>query len=203
MLFSVSDVENIHELGLVISYDDAFVAYLNGKEILRVGVGKGSGAGASDIKSHEAAKYEYFPIADYADILRTGVNILAIEGHNDSINSDDFSLDPYLIAKRNGELETNKKMAAGWGDIAGVTVNTDYASSSKMLVAMNRHTGKILWTREAEHSFRHNAIIMAAGKVFCIDGMSKAKLAFLNRRGVAFEKEPTLYALDARTGQIQ
>jgi len=202
--FSVSDVGNIREMGLAINCDDAFIAYLNGREILRAGVRKGSGARASDIESHEAEGYVYFCIENHGELLREGVNVLAIEGHNDDVDSSDFSLDPYLIARRNGGPEVDKKTAApNWSDISGVTVNADYASGSKMLVAMNRHTGKILWTRDAEYSFRHNTIVMGTGKVLCIDGMSRAKLAFLKRRGISFEKEPTLYALDARTGQTQ
>jgi hypothetical protein len=43
---------------------------------------------------------------------------------------------------------------------------------------------------------------MAANKVFCIDGMSAAKLAYFKRRGLDIEKERTLYALDARTGEL-
>ena len=39
-------------LGLMINYDDGFVAYLNGKEVLRRNV-KGSGASAT-VSSHEA-----------------------------------------------------------------------------------------------------------------------------------------------------
>ena len=43
---------------------------------------------------------------------------------------------------------------------------------------------------------------MADGKVFCIDGISDGKLATLKRRGLKFEKENVLYALDARTGVV-
>jgi len=201
--FSVSDVVNIHELGLVMNYDDAFIAYLNGKEILRVGVRKGSGARASDIDSHEADGYEYFRIDDHGSLLHEGVNLLAIEGHNDGIGSSDFTLDPYLVARQNGEPEAEKKIApSSWNDISGVTVNADYASGSKMLVAMNRYNGKILWKRNAEYSFRHNAIAMAAKKVFCIDGMSSAKQAYLKRRGLDISKGRTLYALDTHTGEL-
>ena len=84
----------------------------------------------------------------------------------------------------------------------GVKSNAEYASSSKMLFVMNRHTGKTLWRRDAGYSFRHNAIAVAGGKVFCIDGMSDAKLAYFKRRGLQFEKERTLYALDAWTGKV-
>jgi len=96
------------------------------------------------------------------------------------------------------------KKGADWHYLTGtgVTPNADYSSGSKILVAMNRHTGDVLWRRNADYSFRHNAIAMAAGKVFCIDGISDAKLAYLKRRGLLFEKERTLYALDARTGEL-
>ncbi|MHC4325637.1 MAG: outer membrane protein assembly factor BamB family protein, partial [Planctomycetota bacterium] len=96
------------------------------------------------------------------------------------------------------------KKGADWQNLAGtgVRLNADYASGSKLLAAMDRHTGEILWQRNADYSFRHNAIVMAAGKVFCIDGMSDAKLAALRRRGVKFEKGHTIYALDAQTGEL-
>jgi len=199
--FGVSDIKNISELGLAINYDDAFIAYLNGKEILRVGVRRGSGARASNIDSHEADGYVYFPIRDYDNHLHEGVNVLAIEGHNDGAGSSDFSLDPYLIARQNGESKVKKTAPSRWSDVSGVTINADYASGSKMLVAMDRHSGEIRWTRRAEYSFRHNAIVLTKDKVFCIDGMSETKLAYFKRRGIKPDKGRTLYALDAKTGK--
>ncbi|MBN2317282.1 MAG: PQQ-binding-like beta-propeller repeat protein, partial [Sedimentisphaerales bacterium] len=200
--FRVSDIGNINELGLVINYDDAFIAYLNGKEILRAGVGKGSGARASDIDSHEADGYVYFRIVDPSNLLREGVNMLAIEGHNDSVKSSDFSLDPYLIGRRDGDPGATKtSVPSSWREVSGITLNADYASGSRMLVAMDRHTGKILWKRKAEYSFRHNAIAVAGEKVFCIDGMSETKLAYFKRRGLNSDEGRTLYALDAKTGK--
>jgi outer membrane protein assembly factor BamB len=200
--FKVSDVEDIGELGLIINYDDAFIAYLNGKEILRVGVGRGSGARASRIDSHEAEGYGYFRIFEHSDLLREGVNVLAIEGHNDSIRSSDFTLDPYLVAVPNGGEAREKLTLADLGEVPGVTVNADYSSGSKMLVAMNRRAGEVIWKRRAKYSFRHNAIVVADNKVFCIDGMTQLKLAYLKRRGLDLSKERTVYALDARTGVL-
>ena len=201
--FEVPKVEDIRELGLMINYDDAFIAFLNGREALRSGVGQGSGARASNIDSHEARGYEYFRILEHADLLRDGVNVLAIEGHNDKIDSSDMTLDPYLVVVRNGDSEAEKKLTlADLGDVPGVTVDADYSSGSKMLVAMNRRTGEILWDRRAEYSFRHNAIVIADNKVFCIDGMTEPKLAYLKRRGIDMSKERTLYALDAGTGDL-
>ena len=85
------------ELGLVINYDDAFIAYLNGHEILRVGVEEGRGARAEGVSSHEAKGYEYFLIENAQKYLRKDENVLAIEGHNVNRGSSDFSLDPYLV----------------------------------------------------------------------------------------------------------
>ncbi|MDP6633838.1 MAG: PQQ-binding-like beta-propeller repeat protein [Phycisphaerae bacterium] len=87
-------------------------------------------------------------------------------------------------------------------DILGVEVNANYASSSKRLVVMDRKTGKVLWSRDAESNFRHNAIVPAAGKVFCIDAMSRGKLGWIKRRGLTLKRPAVLYALDARTGDV-
>jgi outer membrane protein assembly factor BamB len=200
--FSLAPAQDIHELGLVIKYDDAFIAYLNGKEILRVGVFKGSGARASGMDKHERKGWEYFRIDQHHELLREGSNLLAIEGHNRKIDSSAFALNPYLVVLRDGDSDVNSRIKkAGWGNLSGITVNADFAASSKMLVAMDCHSGAVLWKRKARYGFRHNAITMAANRVFCIDGMSPAKMAYLGRRGLKLDMERTLYALDARTGE--
>jgi len=124
--FSVADPVALTDLGLMIAYDDAFIAYLNGQEVLRVGVGSGRGMGARDIARHESdlpdftlsayiahlrrhngAVYhplpglpvspEYFSLKKHLALLRLGRNVLAIEGHNASAESKAFTLDPQLI----------------------------------------------------------------------------------------------------------
>jgi outer membrane protein assembly factor BamB len=87
-------------------------------------------------------------------------------------------------------------------DLSRAAIDARYASASKVLVAMDRHRGRVLWKRDAKESFRHNAIAVAAGKVFCIDGMSDAKLDTLKRRGIDPKQVRTLYALDAGTGEV-
>jgi outer membrane protein assembly factor BamB len=201
--FSIKKPDNIHEVGLVIKYDDAFIAYLNGREILRVGVFNGSGARTSGIDEHERRGWEYFKIDNHSSLLRKGKNVLAIEGHNRKRDSRAFTLNPYLVVLWNRKSEKNKNTKkTGLNNVSGITINADYASGSKMLVAMDRRTGEILWKQNAEYSFRHNAVIIAANKVFCIDGLSEAKLAYFKRRGLNLEKERILYALDATTGRV-
>ncbi|MFC1601918.1 NPCBM/NEW2 domain-containing protein, partial [Candidatus Sumerlaeota bacterium] len=86
-------------------------------------------------------------------------------------------------------------------EVSGVELNTRYAASSRELVVMDRRSGDVLWHRPAAYNFRHNAIVAGAGKIFCIDGMTKDKARYLRRRGIRVPALPTLYALDARTGR--
>jgi acid phosphatase type 7 len=95
--FEVEQADHIAEIGLMINYDDAFIAYLNGKEVVRKGVGKGAGKEAQQIKGHDATRYNYFPLKEFEKHLRSGRNVLAIEAHNNGLTSHDFLVDPYLI----------------------------------------------------------------------------------------------------------
>jgi outer membrane protein assembly factor BamB len=87
-------------------------------------------------------------------------------------------------------------------DIAGVQINADYASASKRLIVMDRKSRKVLWSRDAASNFRHNAIVLTGGTVFCIDAMSSGKRRWLKRHGIDQERPGTLHALDARTGKV-
>jgi hypothetical protein len=69
------------------------------------------------------------------------------------------------------------------------------------LVVFHRHTGKQLWSRDADYSFRHNCLAVASGKVFLIDGLSPKKMEVLRRRGIHDDSQPRLWALEATTGK--
>src|SRR5690606_7635575 len=113
--------------------------------ILRINVGEGSGAAARRIRSHEAEGYEPHAIPDFRNLLRPGRNVLAIEGHNDGANSSDFSLDPYLIATSSQDEDARP-------GLADYIEPAQYSSSSRALVAFDRHTGSLLWSRAANYS---------------------------------------------------
>ncbi len=84
-------------LTLQIDYDDGFVAYLNGAEVARRGLGNPGDPVAFDAgaAAHDAGTDEYIdvPIAE----LRDGPNVLAIELHNTTIGSTDASFIPRLL----------------------------------------------------------------------------------------------------------
>jgi outer membrane protein assembly factor BamB len=194
--FEQDRVRDANKLVLAIRYDDAFVAYLNGEEIIRAGVERGSGKDAQGIRLHEAKAFDEFPIRDFQQLLRAGENVLAIEGHNANATSSDFSLHPTLLTTRKATEGANEKSAAK------VFVSTPYSSASRRLVAMDRISGDVRWSREAKYNFRHNNVAIGGGKVFCIDGLSKAKLEKAKRRGIAPDRfQPRLLALDLATGE--
>ena len=72
-------------------------------------------------------------------------------------------------------------------------------TSSRCLVALDRHSGEVLWNREAQTGFRHNAIVSGGNRLYLIDRLSDSVLEHLQRRG----EEPgnaLLLSLDLRTG---
>ena len=83
---------------LRIDYDDGFVAYLNGVEFARSTNLNGTPPPftATTINGHEAGIPEYFPIP--AGMLLPGINVLAVQGHNQSSTSNDFSLHPTIVS---------------------------------------------------------------------------------------------------------
>ena len=83
-----------------------------------------------------------------------------------------------------------------------LTFNSRFGRGSRWLVAMDRRNGRVLWKRAAVFNFRHNTIIAGNGRVFCIDGMTKARIELLRRRGSGPEAPPRLLALDGRTGRL-
>ena len=184
---------------LAINFDDAFVVYLNGQEVVRKNVGRGRGADAENIESHEADGFETFRIDGFRELLRPGSNVLAIEGHNTSVGSSDFTLDPFLYVKSPEDTGTDTPSPAR---IEEQLSSTEYSSSSRRLVVFDRHTGDQLWSREAAYSFRHNSICATPEVIFCIDGMSPTQLSLLQRRGVEPDTKPQLLALDAKTGDV-
>ena len=97
--FTLPEYFDPKSLALEISYDDAFIAYLNGEEVARRGVDHEFGPIAEDYTAHEAdGKFERIPLRDLTKILKRGeANTLAIEGHNISLDSSDFTLHPTLI----------------------------------------------------------------------------------------------------------
>lgn len=102
--FTVDDPARVREAVFHVDYDDAFVAYLNGTEIARAGIGTAGtppGVRQPADADHEAGIYrglapEAFAVADPASLLRPGRNVLAVAVHNTGTSSSDLTLIPFL-----------------------------------------------------------------------------------------------------------
>ncbi|NBV57303.1 MAG: lamin tail domain-containing protein, partial [Bacteroidetes bacterium] len=95
--FTVDNLSDMASLILDIDYDDGFVAYINGVEIARANInGNPPSYQTTTIQDHEAQMYnggipERFSVDDFASILNEGENVIAIQAHNVSSNSSDFT----------------------------------------------------------------------------------------------------------------
>ena len=101
--FNITNLEDMQSLILDIDYDDAFVAYINGVEVARANIGGVPPPFDSDDIStdHEAQMYlgglpDRFIISDFSSVLFEGENVLAIQAHNISSTSSDFTIVPFL-----------------------------------------------------------------------------------------------------------
>jgi outer membrane protein assembly factor BamB len=73
--------------------------------------------------------------------------------------------------------------------------------ASRRLVVMDRHTGRVLWTRDAEHGFIHNAVVAGDGKVFCLDAPPPLVRKKTAETGSDRDSGGQLLALDVHTGR--
>jgi hypothetical protein len=96
--FDLTGKEDLAHLGLAVRFDDGFICYLNGKEVVRDNVESGSLGTARGIKAHEADKrFRYYPLAAAKEFLKPGKNVIGIEIHNEDLGSSDLTLDPFLV----------------------------------------------------------------------------------------------------------
>jgi hypothetical protein len=90
---------------LGIRYDDGFVAYINGVEVARrnfTGIPAGNSQAGAENPDSSAVMLESLDISAHISVLRSGNNILAIQGLNISSGSLDFLISAQLIAGRSG-----------------------------------------------------------------------------------------------------
>jgi hypothetical protein len=130
--FEVADPGAFSSFSLIVDYDDAFVAYLNGVEVARSpnmifpgGPGEPipHDSELGDSINHEASgggsganPPESFPIPGWRDVVVGGANVLALQGFNSTRDSSDFSLIPELVA-----LPIASTQGGGWGSDLVVT----------------------------------------------------------------------------------
>jgi outer membrane protein assembly factor BamB len=75
-------------------------------------------------------------------------------------------------------------------------------AASMGLAGFDRHTGALLWTTKANHSFWHNGIVAGSGKIFCLDKNPSVIEDAMRRRGLSMPSTYRIVALKYKTGTV-
>lgn len=96
--FKVADPAKLKDVLLQGRFDDAIAVYLNGQLVYRSENLTGEGVSAKITSPTTRATSASLELKDAKKHLKAGVNIIAIECHNNSADDIDFIVDPALIA---------------------------------------------------------------------------------------------------------
>ena len=144
-IFTITNASEVEAIILDLDYDDGFVAYLNGQEIARNLI-SGSIPNFNQLSDgfHEALLPQgYAPERFGVDtnLLNTGANVLAVQVHNQSINSSDLSALPVLSLGINN-TSTNYETPPSWFVTPYIPVEVDFESSNLPIVIIDTFEGQ-------------------------------------------------------------
>lgn len=102
--FEINNPDDVYEILLHVDYDDAFAAFINGKLVASNNLAFTSTDNYNEVdvqNDHEAAMYsggepDKYVIQTENAGLKSGINVLSIQGYNITNHSSDFSLIPFL-----------------------------------------------------------------------------------------------------------
>ncbi|MFV2069878.1 MAG: malectin domain-containing carbohydrate-binding protein, partial [Pirellulales bacterium] len=178
--------------------DGLYVAY--GKKCLRLDPATGKIIDRLTLSSTEAGR----PPPYWVD-LRIWQNLLVATAVSTKIPTDAQGLPPKALNSYRKAFLDNLRI----GSLEVVPAN--------LLVGLDRHSGKVLWQREAARGFlgpkfvwhgwgtfnaANDCLAVGNGKVFCLDGMDPDVHQAMVRRGHAVRAGNELLAIDARTGSV-
>jgi hypothetical protein len=97
--FTVQNADKLGDIGMKIDYDDGFVIWINGVEVLKENAPSSYSYDATAPENHESGQFESFLLEPGAVDLVEGENTLAIQGFNYSLESTDFMMDLEIHAE--------------------------------------------------------------------------------------------------------
>ena len=104
--FVITNLAELDQLTLRVRYDDGFVAFLNGVPVAASNAPASPSWDSSAISAHavsEALQFEVFDLSDQRGLLKSGTNVLALQGLNVSATNTDFLLLAELEATALGD----------------------------------------------------------------------------------------------------
>ena len=138
--FEIYDTDDIESVLLDIDYDDGFVAYINGQEIARNML---TGSMPDYDQTSDGWREPNLPqglvperFAVNPDLLSNGMNVIAVQVHNHSINSSDLTALPVLsLGINNSSFEYN--LPPDWFEEPFIPNEVDFQSSNLPVVIIN------------------------------------------------------------------
>ena len=134
--FTLTDPAAVRQLLLDVDYDDGFIAYLNGRELIRENLdGERPAWDQFATTDHEARGVNGDPPSRYVidnldGLLRTGENVLSLQVHNVTATSSDLSIFAYLTALIEGPTTAGTEPPAVLG-LTQPTLHTNFKISSR------------------------------------------------------------------------
>jgi len=151
--FTIENIQDIARYALHIDYDDAFVAYLNGREIARRNIGRRGKYPAFDAEPKKAMSAKLFQDKTPRNVLyrdsifratiKEGDNLIAIQTFNYGVNSSDMSILPYLsTAVKNNSTDYPKPPE--WWVFPNSTLHCTFKLKKGETLTLQNEKGKIV-----------------------------------------------------------
>lgn len=132
------DPASLSSLVLEATYDDGFVAYLNGYECGRRSVPPGLTTYGTLATSHDAGTYEVIDLTGFLRYVVPGENVLAVELHQSSPSSDDLLWDAALTASNVPTLSRGPYLQIGTSEAMTIRWRTVQSSLSVVRYGLTR-----------------------------------------------------------------
>lgn len=163
--FTVSDPASITALQATLMIDDGCVVYLNGQELFRDGMAEGAVTDTTPANRGVSGgdESDYDPIIitpDKLALLLPGTNVLAIEAHQQAINSSDLSVDMTLTASR---ATSTNNYSNDLFEIAGTELRVKGGSAA---IAPGAYTVRVKATDAAGNVFAKLLTVQRTNEVF-------------------------------------
>jgi hypothetical protein len=96
--FEISDTKSIESLNLYVRFDDGFVAYLNGVELVRANMSISATLTSETFanSSRKSVGFDAFDLSQSVGLLQSGRNVIAFEVHQNAKSSSDLLFDASL-----------------------------------------------------------------------------------------------------------
>ena len=143
--FYIVDASAIASVILDMDYDDGFIAYVNGQEVARnLMTGPVPDYNQPSDGWHEALLPQGFAperFAVDADLLNSGTNVIAVQVHNQSIDSSDLTALPVLSFGINNS-SSYYSPPPSWFEAPYIPIEVDFESSNLPIVIINTDQGQ-------------------------------------------------------------